>query len=74
MDDKFFDKKIKTALDHIEAPYDAGSWAVLEQRLNAPLPKNTLLRWQQWTKPCSERSNDWRRRTSLRTGMCSLVG
>lgn len=36
MDDKFFDKKIKTALDHIEAPYDAGSWAALEQRLNAP--------------------------------------
>ena len=36
MDDKFFDKKIKAALDHIEAPYDAGSWAMLEQRLNAP--------------------------------------
>ena len=36
MDDKFFDKKIKAALDHIEAPYDAGSWAMLEQRMNAP--------------------------------------
>ncbi|MBV6440751.1 MAG: PorT family protein [Haliscomenobacteraceae bacterium CHB4] len=36
MNDKLFDKKIKAALDNLEAPYDASSWDILEQRLNAP--------------------------------------
>lgn len=36
MNDKTFDKRIKDVLEHLEAPYDAGSWAALEQRLNAP--------------------------------------
>lgn len=36
MNDKFFDEKIKAALDNLEAPYDPASWAALEQRLNAP--------------------------------------
>lgn len=36
MDDKLFDKKIKSTLDNLEVPYDAASWAALEQRLNAP--------------------------------------
>ncbi|MBX2893575.1 MAG: hypothetical protein KF734_21855 [Saprospiraceae bacterium] len=36
MNDNFFDKQIKTTLDNLEAPYDASTWAMLEQRLNAP--------------------------------------
>lgn len=36
MDDNFFDKKLKAALDRLEVPYDPTSWAGLEQRLNAP--------------------------------------
>lgn len=36
MNHKSFDEKIKAALDNLEAPYDASTWAALEQRLNAP--------------------------------------
>ncbi|HRI60208.1 MAG TPA: hypothetical protein PK228_10810 [Saprospiraceae bacterium] len=36
MNHKHFDQKLKTTLDNLEVPYDASSWAALEQRLNAP--------------------------------------
>ena len=36
MNDKLFDKKLKTALDNLEAPYESATWAALEQRLDAP--------------------------------------
>lgn len=36
MNNNIFDNKLKAALEHLEAPYDASSWAALEQRLNAP--------------------------------------
>lgn len=36
MNDKVFDNKMKAALGNLEVPYEAGSWAALEQRLNAP--------------------------------------
>lgn len=37
MNDTFFDKKLKTALENFEAPYDPSTWAALEQRLDAPV-------------------------------------
>jgi hypothetical protein len=36
MNNKSFDEKIKAALHNLEVPYDASTWAALEQRLNAP--------------------------------------
>lgn len=36
MNHKHFDQKLKTTLDNLDVPYDASSWAALEQRLNAP--------------------------------------
>ncbi len=35
MTDKNFDSRLKSALEHLEAPYDAASWDILEQRMNA---------------------------------------
>ena len=31
-----FDQKLKSTLDNLEVPFDASSWGLLEQRLNAP--------------------------------------
>ncbi|MBK8192693.1 MAG: hypothetical protein IPK76_05680 [Lewinellaceae bacterium] len=35
MTDKNFDSRLKSALEQLEAPYDAASWDILEQRMNA---------------------------------------
>ncbi|MCB9305777.1 MAG: hypothetical protein H6565_04215 [Lewinellaceae bacterium] len=36
MDNHNFDKRLKSVLDGLEVPYEQGTWAALEQRLNAP--------------------------------------